>query len=139
MINYLWKSLEGWNFDPVTSALTVVIATAGAFVFRMIRKPLFDGVKYVVSGVMYTVVLTLTKAAADCAATARDSMLSSMVMTSRALTGEVHPGAAENGQISCSSVVRGGRGDGDHLRRQPLLQGRNKNARIPTLRIYLPV
>jgi hypothetical protein len=58
------KLFSNWSFDPVSSAITLILVPLMAYVALVIRKSTASATRYVVEGLLYIISPVLTKAAA---------------------------------------------------------------------------
>jgi hypothetical protein len=63
-ITHILSSVVGWNFDPISSVITIFVCSLLMVVISVVRKPVSDGIRYLVSGALYALSITLTKFAA---------------------------------------------------------------------------
>jgi hypothetical protein len=56
--------LSLWQYDPISSLLTVIVIPILIYIAAIVKRPLFAGIKYITLGVLYAVSASLSKAAA---------------------------------------------------------------------------
>jgi hypothetical protein len=66
---------SSWEYDPISSVLTLIVTPIVIYIFAVVKKPLFARIKYLVLGTTYHISARLNKAAAASLSLRRDRRL----------------------------------------------------------------